>query len=255
MAGCLGKGVKCYLNGDQIKIKSFKDYSKMYVTGVGENLPFIYERVGERWEVAVSVADGKFQQISFVNSINTMNGGQHVNYITTQLISKLQTLIKKKHKGRIQHRNSATFLTHAVDNSGLSVKPYHIKNHLWVFINCLVENPAFDSQTKFTLTTRKNKFGSTCNISDKYLTLMLTSWSANLPLPVTAPVISLLPQFCNCPQLIIISNVTSSYEDGFYGSCAQIRSLQAVEGTKKERWKKVTCSQTSSEEGSQSFTR
>ncbi|GAB5354226.1 hypothetical protein AAMO2058_000101500 [Amorphochlora amoebiformis] len=158
MAGCLGKGVKCYLNGDQIKIKSFKDYSKMYVTGVGENLPFIYERVGERWEVAVSVADGKFQQISFVNSINTMNGGQHVNYITTQLISKLQTLIKKKHKG-------------------LSVKPYHIKNHLWVFINCLVENPAFDSQTKFTLTTRKNKFGSTCNISDKFVqSLMKTDF-------------------------------------------------------------------------------
>ena len=45
----------------------------------------------------------------------------------------------------------------------------HIKNHLWVFVNCLIENPAFDSQTKMTLTTRRTNFGSTCEISDKFL--------------------------------------------------------------------------------------
>jgi DNA gyrase/topoisomerase IV subunit B len=28
-----------------------------------------------------------------------------------------------------------------------------VKNHLWVFINAAIENPAFDSQTKETLTT------------------------------------------------------------------------------------------------------
>ena len=25
---------------------------------------------------------------------------------------------------------------------------FQVRNHLWVFINCLIENPAFDSQTK-----------------------------------------------------------------------------------------------------------
>jgi DNA gyrase/topoisomerase IV subunit B len=27
-----------------------------------------------------------------------------------------------------------------------NVKPFMVKNHLWVFINCQIENPAFDSQ-------------------------------------------------------------------------------------------------------------
>ena len=26
-----------------------------------------------------------------------------------------------------------------------------VRNHLWVFVNCLIENPAFDSQTKAAL--------------------------------------------------------------------------------------------------------
>ncbi len=29
---------------------------------------------------------------------------------------------------------------------GANLKPYMVKNHLWVFINCNVENPTFDSQ-------------------------------------------------------------------------------------------------------------
>lgn len=29
-----------------------------------------------------------------------------------------------------------------------NIKPFHVKNHLWLFVNCLIENPTFDSQTK-----------------------------------------------------------------------------------------------------------
>ena len=29
-----------------------------------------------------------------------------------------------------------------------NVKPFMAKNHLWVFVNCLIENPAFDSQVR-----------------------------------------------------------------------------------------------------------
>jgi hypothetical protein len=31
-------------------------------------------------------------------------------------------------------------------NKHANVKPFMVKNHLWVFINCSIENPAFDSQ-------------------------------------------------------------------------------------------------------------
>ena len=33
----------------------------------------------------------------------------------------------------------------------------------------MIQNPAFDSQTKECLTTRKNAFGSTCALSDTFM--------------------------------------------------------------------------------------
>ena len=38
-----------------------------------------------------------------------------------------------------------------------------------MFVNCLVENPAFDSQTKETLNTKAVNFGSVYELSDKFL--------------------------------------------------------------------------------------
>lgn len=44
-----------------------------------------------------------------------------------------------------------------------------IKNHLFVFVNCLIENPAFDSQTKENLITKQTAFGSKCTLSPEFL--------------------------------------------------------------------------------------
>ena len=40
------------------------------------------------------------------------------------------------------------------------VKPFQIKNHMWVIVNALIHNLIFDSQTEETLTTGANSFGS-----------------------------------------------------------------------------------------------
>ena len=48
-------------------------------------------------------------------------------------------------------------------------KPAQIKNHLWVFVNCLIENPSFDSQTKETLTLQRNSFGSIASLSEEFV--------------------------------------------------------------------------------------
>ena len=53
-------------------------------------------------------------------------------------------------------------------NPGNIRKPAHIKAHLKIFINCLVENPAFDSQTKENMTLKQSAFGSKCVLSDKF---------------------------------------------------------------------------------------
>ena len=42
-----------------------------------------------------------------------------------------------------------------------------IKNHISLYVNSLIVNPSFDSQTKETLTTKSTNFGSTCVLSEK----------------------------------------------------------------------------------------
>ena len=54
-------------------------------------------------------------------------------------------------------------------NKTAEVKAHTIKNHLWIFVNYLIDNPAFESQTKETLTTRHNIFGSKCELSQEFL--------------------------------------------------------------------------------------
>lgn len=49
------------------------------------------------------------------------------------------------------------------------MKSFQIKNNMFIFINCLIENPAFTSQTKEQLTTRVKDFGSRCEIPLEYI--------------------------------------------------------------------------------------
>lgn len=148
MANRDGPRLVVTLNGKKLPVKSFETYLKLYD---GINPPAAYEQVDDRWEIGVGVSDGSFQQVSFVNAICTSKGGQHVNYIADQVASKLVAIVKKKNKG------------------GTEIKASTIKNHLCIFVNCLINNPAFDSQTKENLTTRSKAFGSTCSLSEKFM--------------------------------------------------------------------------------------
>ena len=40
---------------------------------------------------------------------------------------------------------------------------------MWVFVNCLIENPTFDSQTKETMTLQSKNFGSKCELTEKFV--------------------------------------------------------------------------------------
>jgi DNA topoisomerase-2 len=149
------KRCKVILNGETLKVTSFNDYVGLYVGD--SKAPIISERCSERWEVAVSMTEGQFQQCSFVNSICTTKGGTHVQHIADQLVEQILKAVKAKNRG------------------GIEIKPANVKNHLWVFVNCLIENPAFDSQTKETLTTKQTKFGSSCELGDKMLKQVMKS--------------------------------------------------------------------------------
>ncbi|XP_011135016.1 DNA topoisomerase 2 isoform X1 [Harpegnathos saltator] len=149
------KGVKVYLNGTRVPVKNFKDYIDFYIKGkeddVGNPLKIIYENCGPRWEVAITLSDKGFQQMSFVNSIATTKGGRHVDHVTELIVKQLIETLKKKNK------------------AGVAIKPFQIKNHLWIFINCLINNPTFDSQTKENMTLQAKSFGSKCTLTDKFI--------------------------------------------------------------------------------------
>ncbi|KAM6312297.1 DNA topoisomerase 2-alpha [Podargus strigoides] len=149
------KDVKVFLNGQRLPVKGFRSYVDLYlkdkVDETGNALKVIHEEVNPRWEVCLTLSEKGFQQVSFVNSIATTKGGRHVDYVADQLVTKLIDIVKKKNK------------------NGVGVKPFQVKNHMWIFVNSLIENPTFDSQTKENMTLQAKNFGSTCKLSEKFI--------------------------------------------------------------------------------------
>ncbi|KAJ9529194.1 hypothetical protein QJQ45_007900 [Haematococcus lacustris] len=169
MAGILGKTCKVYLNGERLGVKSFSEYVDLYLGPKEGGAARVYERVTDRWEMVVSPTDGQFQQVSFVNSICTIKGGTHVNYIVDQITK--YAVASTECQGAASPESAAGYaqlwaLVEKINkkNKQANVKPFMVKNHLWVFINCQIENPAFDSQTKENLTLRASSFGSKCEL-------------------------------------------------------------------------------------------
>ena len=50
----------------------------------------------------------------------------------------------------------------------VNVKTSYIREHIFIFVNCIIVNPSFDSQTKDFLTTQVSKFGSSCKFTEKF---------------------------------------------------------------------------------------
>lgn len=146
-AACTNKNVSVFFNDEKLPVKDFEKYAGLFIQN---DEPLIYEACNDRWEIAVSASNnGVYEQISFVNGINTIRGGTHVNYITNAVIKKLSDMIEAKKKKVI--------------------KAQTLKDNLFIFVKSTIVNPAFDSQSKETLTTPVAKFGSKCDISDKFI--------------------------------------------------------------------------------------
>ena len=151
IAAVTDKSVKVKYNGQPVPVKNFQQYIDMYI-GEKAEAPRAYEDTGAegRWEYAVALTpSNEFVQVSFVNGIHTAKGGKHVEYILNQITKKLGDFIEKKKK--------------------VKVNPNSIKEQLILFLRCDIENPAFDSQTKDYMNTPSSKFGSKCEVSDKFI--------------------------------------------------------------------------------------
>jgi len=135
-------------NGETYHFKTFEDYVKLYTQ------EYFFEETRD-WKICFAKSENGFQNVSFVNSVHTKDGGTHVEYITNQLIAQLREMIKKKHR--------------------VDVKPSDIRNHIYVFIDSTVVNSFFSSQTKEKLITEIKDFGTRHDVTDKIAKLVFKS--------------------------------------------------------------------------------
>lgn len=147
LAACNPK-LKMSFNGVSYKFPTFHDYCKLY------NESVIYEESG-RWKVGIAPSAGSFTQVSFVNSVETRDGGTHVDYVMSQVVEWLREKVKRKHK--------------------LDLRPAELRNHFFLFVQADIVNPAFSSQTKEKMITEAKEFGSKFEIGEKTLKSVLAS--------------------------------------------------------------------------------
>jgi DNA topoisomerase-2 len=116
-------------NKRRIKVNDLKKYAKLFVGDEGE---FIVEKSEDLAFFYAPSEDG-FRSNSFVNGVNTRQGGTYVDFLTNAVLEDLGAMIKRKHK--------------------IEVAKSTIKNGLtFVMFARNFTNPKFDSQTKERLT-------------------------------------------------------------------------------------------------------
>lgn len=149
MVYCSQNKLKVYFNDKLINPTNDKyQYMHYYLPDVETTLA--YANPHERWQIGACMSPNfQFQNIAFVNGIYTSRGGRHVDYVVKQITQGLVRWIAKKKK--------------------VSVRESFIKDNLLVFVNSLIVNPSFDSQTKETLTTNQRDFGSKFTVPEEFI--------------------------------------------------------------------------------------
>ena len=151
ITACTNKNVNVFLDEKKLDCKTLEKYVNFYLD---DDVEKVYEEINERWEVVIAInPETKFEHVSFVNGISTVKGGKHVDHVVNGIIKKIQTLVSTK----------------GIKRKKIDLKPVHIKDNIFVFVRSTIVNPAFDSQIKEYLTTPATKFGSKCEVSDKFI--------------------------------------------------------------------------------------
>ncbi len=132
---------------ERVKVRGFRDYVQLFLSEElkeAEQVKVAYHSE-PRWEVCMIKNPYSFAvNVSFVNNINTYQGGQHLKYIQSQVFA----FCKEKVSGISKHR---------------------VDSLVMLFVNATIEDPSFNSQTKEALCSPIQKFGSTCELPKTFL--------------------------------------------------------------------------------------
>jgi DNA gyrase/topoisomerase IV subunit B len=121
--------IKFSFNKKRIQVTDMKKYAELFVP---KDASVIIEKNDNLSFFFASSEDG-FRNNSFINGVNTRQGGVYVDFIVNNVMDELAVLIKKRHKIEVHRstlKNGITFVLFARE----------------------FNNPKFDSQTKERLT-------------------------------------------------------------------------------------------------------
>ena len=118
--------VNVFFNDKKIPVKNLQDYIKLYK----DTKESIYIKTNDSEVILLPSTDG-FEQISYVNGINTVEAGIHVD----SWMEKLMRPIFDKYKKQISMKE--------------------LKQYVNIYVNTLLPNPKFHSQTKTKLASPK----------------------------------------------------------------------------------------------------
>lgn len=146
-AGCNSK-ISFSINGEKITYNSYKDYIKQYTE------TFVYDE-NENWQIALANSEIGFECVSFVNSVETYDGGTHVDYIINPIVAKIREFFTKKYK--------------------YDLRPAEIKQQLMLFINANINRPKFNSQTKSNMISEPKDYKTEWKPSEKFIKDLMKS--------------------------------------------------------------------------------
>ena len=156
----INSNIKVYYNNELVKISNFKQYISYY--NFNNINDIIYEEINNYWQIGILyIYDNGFDQISFVNGINTFTGGSHVDHIVNDFVKEISSAIKSKKKDIKVIKSSS------------------IKENMIIFLNATIYNPTFSTQTKDKLTSVTKDFGFKCDISEKTIKKFLQTGIVN----------------------------------------------------------------------------
>lgn len=141
--------LKVSFNGKKIEINTFEKFVKQFSN------ESVYYECGDRWRLGIAYSAKSFDHVSFVNSTPSFDGGTHLDYVTDKIIDAIREKIEKKTKQ--------------------TIKPSDIKNNLVILLDCNINNPRYNSQTKEKLITPPSQFGSQFTLDEKFIAKLLKS--------------------------------------------------------------------------------
>lgn len=122
------EGVDVYFNDELINVKTLKQYSTLYSSPTDERIELITKD-----SIIVITSASEFEAVSFVNGINTPQGGVHVDAWTEKILRPVVDYYNEK------------------DRPNVDIKD--VRKFFRFFVVCNLPNPEFTSQSKTQLTS------------------------------------------------------------------------------------------------------